>query len=83
MAAKHGVLGLVKTLALEGADQGIRAVAVCPGYVRTPLVETQIADQARARGMPAEHVLKQVILEPHAVKRLIEPEQVGGNRVVS
>jgi 3-hydroxybutyrate dehydrogenase len=77
VAAKHGVLGLVKTLALEGADQGITATAVCPGYVRTPLVEKQIADQARAHSMPAEEVLEQVILEPHAVKELIEPSEVA------
>jgi 3-hydroxybutyrate dehydrogenase len=66
VAAKHGVLGLVKTLALEGADDGILATAVCPGYVSTPLVEAQIAD----RGL-------QDVLEPHAVKRLIEPEEVA------
>jgi 3-hydroxybutyrate dehydrogenase len=77
VSAKHGVLGLVKTLALEGADQGITAVAVCPGYVRTPLVEKQLADQARARGIPEERVLEDVILEPHALKRLIEPEEVA------
>jgi 3-hydroxybutyrate dehydrogenase len=71
------VLGLMKTLALEGADQGITAVAVCPGYVRTPLVETQLADQARARGIPEERVLEDVILEPHALKRLIEPAEVA------
>ena len=75
VSAKHGVLGLVKTLALEGADQGISANAVCPGYVRTPLVEKQIGDQARAHGMPEDQVLEKVILEPHAVKRLIEPER--------
>src|SRR6185312_1459451 len=51
VSAKHGVMGLVKTIALEGAPTGIRASAVCPGYVRTPLVEEQIADQARAHGM--------------------------------
>ena len=78
VAAKHGVLGLVKTLALEGADQGILATAVCPGFVRTPLVESQLADQAKARGMPVERVLEDVILEPHAVKRLLEPEEVAG-----
>ena len=77
VAAKHGVLGLVKTLALEGADGGITATAVCPGYVRTPLVEAQIADQARAHGLPEERVLEDVILAPHAVKRLIEPEEVA------
>jgi 3-hydroxybutyrate dehydrogenase len=77
VSAKHGVLGLVKTLALEGAQDGIAAVAVCPGYVRTPLVERQIADQARAHGLPEDRVLEEVILAPHAVKRLIEPEEVA------
>jgi 3-hydroxybutyrate dehydrogenase len=78
VSAKHGVLGLVKTLALEGADQGIVVSAVCPAFVRTPLVEKQIADQARAHGVPEERVLEDVILQPHAVKRLIEPEEVAG-----
>jgi 3-hydroxybutyrate dehydrogenase len=77
VAAKHGVLGLVKTLALEGADDGVLASAVCPGFVRTPLVEKQIAEQARANGVPEERVLNDVILQPHAVKRLIEPEEVA------
>ena len=78
ISAKHGVLGLVKTLALEGAADGISATAVCPGYVRTPLVEGQIADQAKAHGMPEERVLEEVILAPHAVKRLVEPSEVAG-----
>jgi 3-hydroxybutyrate dehydrogenase len=77
VSAKHGLLGLVKTLALEGAEHGIAATAVCPAYVRTPLVEDQIADQARAHGMPEEQVLEDVILAPHAVKRLIEPAEVA------
>ena len=77
VAAKHGVLGLVKTLALEGAELGISATAVCPGYVRTPLVEKQIADQARVHGVPEDEVLEQVILAPHAVKQLIEPSEVA------
>jgi 3-hydroxybutyrate dehydrogenase len=77
VAAKHGVLGLVKTLALEGAPDGITATAVCPGYVRTPLVENQIADQARAHGISEDEALDQVILAPHAVKRLIEPAEVA------
>jgi 3-hydroxybutyrate dehydrogenase len=77
VSAKHGVLGLVKTLALEGGEAGITATAVCPGYVRTPLVEKQLADQAKARGIPEERVLEDVILEPHAVKRLIEPGEVA------
>ena len=78
VAAKHGALGLVKTLALEGAPLGITANAVCPGFVRTPLVEAQIADQATAHGLPEERVLDDVILAPHAIKRLIEPEEVAG-----
>jgi 3-hydroxybutyrate dehydrogenase len=77
VSAKHGLLGLVKTLALEGASQGIRATAVCPGYVRTPLVEMQISDQARAHGLAEERVLEDVILAPHAVKELIEPAEVA------
>jgi 3-hydroxybutyrate dehydrogenase len=77
VSAKHGVLGLVKTLALEGADQGVTATAVCPGYVRTPLVEKQIADQARVHGLSEDDVLEQVILAPHAVKQLIEPAEVA------
>src|SRR5205809_986904 len=78
VSAKHGVLGLVKTLALEGAEQGIVATAVCPGFVRTPLVEAQIADQAKAHGVPEDRVLEDVILAPHAVKRLVEPDEVAG-----
>jgi 3-hydroxybutyrate dehydrogenase len=77
VSAKHGVLGLVKTLALEGAEAGICATAVCPAYVRTPLVEAQVADQAAAHGLPPERVLAEVILERQAVKRLLEPEEVA------
>ena len=77
ISAKHGVLGLVKVLALEGAEVGIAASAVCPGYVRTPLVEAQIADQARAHGISEQDVLEEVILQPHAVKQLVEPTQVA------
>jgi 3-hydroxybutyrate dehydrogenase len=77
VAAKHGVLGLVKTLALEGAEHGITATAICPGFVRTPLVEGQIASQAKAHGLPEADVLEQVILAPHAIKRLIEPDEVA------
>jgi 3-hydroxybutyrate dehydrogenase len=77
VAAKHGVVGLVKTLALEGADDGILASAVCPGFVRTPLVEAQIADQAKAHDMEPERVLEEVMVAPHAVKRLLEPEEVA------
>jgi len=77
VSAKHGAMGLVKTLALEGAPDGILATAVCPGFVRTPLVEAQIADQAKAHNLPEEEVLEKVIVAPHAVKRLIEPEEVA------
>jgi 3-hydroxybutyrate dehydrogenase len=77
VAAKHGVLGLVKTLALEGAERGISVTAVCPAYVRTPLVERQIADQAAAHDLPAERVLADVLLERQAVKRLLEPAEVA------
>jgi 3-hydroxybutyrate dehydrogenase len=78
VSAKHGLLGLVRTLALEGADVGISATALCPAYVRTPLVETQIAAQARAHGVSQDRVLVEVILAPHARKQLIEPEEVAG-----
>jgi 3-hydroxybutyrate dehydrogenase len=77
VSAKHGVLGLVKTLALEGAADGILASAVCPGYVRTSLVERQVADQARAHGIPQERVLEDVLLAPQALKRLLEPSEVA------
>jgi 3-hydroxybutyrate dehydrogenase len=78
VSAKHGVLGLVRTLALEGAEAGISCTAVCPGYVRTPLVEGQIPDQAKAHGISEEQALEDVILAPHAIKRLIEPDEVAG-----
>jgi 3-hydroxybutyrate dehydrogenase len=78
VAAKHGLVGLVKVVALEGADRGITATAVCPAFVRTPLVEAQIAAQAEAHGLPEDRVLTEVILAPHAVKRLIEPDEVAG-----
>jgi 3-hydroxybutyrate dehydrogenase len=77
VSAKHGVLGLVKTLALEGAEHGISATAVCPCYVRTPLIEAQIAAQAEAHGLPRDRVLEDVILERQAVKRLLEPAEVA------
>jgi 3-hydroxybutyrate dehydrogenase len=77
VSAKHGVLGLVKTLALEGAEHGILATAVCPAYVRTPLVQSQVTAQAQAHGMAEERVLEDVILAPQAVKRLLEPAEVA------
>jgi 3-hydroxybutyrate dehydrogenase len=77
VSAKHGVIGLVRTLALEGGEAGISATAVCPGYVRTPLVENQIPDQAKSHGISEEEALEDVILAPHAIKRLIEPEEIA------
>ena len=77
VAAKHGALGLVKTLALEGAEHGICACAICPGYVRTPLVEKQVAAQAAAHGMSQDRVLQDVMLAAQPVKKLIEAEEVA------
>jgi 3-hydroxybutyrate dehydrogenase len=77
VAAKHGVLGLVRSLALEGAEHGIIASAVCPGFVNTQLVQNQVVDQAKARGISEDSVLEDVILAPHVVKRLIEPDEVA------
>jgi 3-hydroxybutyrate dehydrogenase len=77
VSAKHGLLGLSKVLALEGAGKGVTSNCVCPGYVRTPLVEKQLADQAALHGLDAEQVLSQVLLTRSAVKRLIEPEEVA------
>jgi 3-hydroxybutyrate dehydrogenase len=77
VSAKHGLLGLVKVLALEGAAKGVTASAICSAFVRTPLVQEQIAAQAKAHGLPEERVLEDVILEPQAVKRLLEPDEVA------
>lgn len=77
VAAKHGLLGLVKVLALEGAERGICATAICPSYVRTPIVESQLETQAQATGAAPERVLEDVLLAPQAVKRLLEPEEVA------
>ncbi|MFY9613956.1 MAG: 3-hydroxybutyrate dehydrogenase [Candidatus Dormiibacterota bacterium] len=79
IAAKHGVVGLTKTVALEAAEKGVDVTvnAICPSYVRTPLVEGQVADQAKAHGIPESEVLEKVLLTRNAVKRLIEPEEVA------
>ncbi|MCP3103919.1 3-hydroxybutyrate dehydrogenase [Myxococcus sp. K15C18031901] len=77
VSAKHGLMGLTKTVALEAADKGVTVNAVCPSYVRTPLVEKQIADQARVHGLSETDVVEKVMLAPAAVKRLLEPEEVA------
>ncbi|GGT24618.1 3-hydroxybutyrate dehydrogenase [Streptomyces kurssanovii] len=77
VAAKHGLEGLSKTAALEGAAHGVTSVCVNPGYVRTPLVEKQIADQAAAHDLPEDRVLTEVLLKDSAIKRLVEPEEVA------
>lgn len=77
ISAKHGLLGLTRTIAREGGPYNITTHAICPSYVRTPLVENQIADQARTRGISEEQVLDQVMLAPAAIKRLVEPGEVA------
>lgn len=77
VSAKHGLVGLTKTAALEAAEKGVTVNALCPSYVRTPLVEKQIADQARIHGVPEAEVVSRILLTQNAVKRLIEPEEVG------
>ena len=78
VSAKHGLEGLSKVIALEGAAKGVTSNTVCPGYVRTPLVEGQIADQAASHGIEESEVLDQVLLARTPVKRLVEPEEVAG-----
>jgi 3-hydroxybutyrate dehydrogenase len=77
VTAKHGMEGLSKVIALEGAEHGVTSNCVNPAYVRTPLVEGQIADQAKAHGLPEDEVVGKVMLARAAVKRLIEPEEVA------
>jgi 3-hydroxybutyrate dehydrogenase len=77
ISAKHGLEGFSKTVALEGGDKGVTSNCICPAYVRTPLVENQIADQARTHGISEEEVIEKIMLTEPAIKRLIEPEEVA------
>lgn len=81
VAAKHGVLGLTKSVALELADTNITCNAICPGYVRTPLVENQIDQQAAAHQLPREQVIRDVILAAQPKKSFIETDQLGAMAV--
>jgi 3-hydroxybutyrate dehydrogenase len=77
VTAKHALEGFSKVVALEGAAHGVTSTCVNPAYVRTALVEAQIADQARVHGIAPEEVVEDIMLEPAAIKRLIEPEEVA------
>jgi len=77
VAAKHGLEGLSKVMALEGGPRGVTSNCVCPAYVRTPLVEGQIAAQAEQHGIDPSQVLEQVMLSEPAIKRLVEPDEVA------
>jgi 3-hydroxybutyrate dehydrogenase len=77
VAAKHGVVGFTKVIALEGAEHGVTANAVCPGYVWTPLVEKQIEDQAKAHGIPREQVIRDVLLAQQPNKRFATVDELG------
>ena len=78
VAAKHGVLGITKTVALEVAEQGITVNAICPAYVWTPLVEKQIPDTAKARGITEDEVIRDVLLYAQPTKKFVTVEQLGG-----
>jgi|TARA_B100001750_G_C15482314_1_gene586154 3-hydroxybutyrate dehydrogenase len=76
-SAKHGLIGFTKTVALEVGEFGITANAICPGYTRTPLVQAQVADQAKNNDLSEDEVISKIMLEPAAIKRLIEPTEVA------
>ncbi|MCW2622314.1 MAG: 3-hydroxybutyrate dehydrogenase [Frankiales bacterium] len=77
VAAKHGLEGLSKVIAVEGGGRGVTSNTLCPGYVRTPMVENQIAAQAAANGIPEAEVIERIMLAAPAIKRLIEPSEVA------
>ncbi|MBI3708773.1 MAG: SDR family oxidoreductase [Proteobacteria bacterium] len=77
VAAKHGIVGFTKVIALEGAEAGVTCNAICPGYVWTPLVERQIEDQAKAHGVPREDVIRNILLAQQPNKRFATVEEIG------
>ena len=77
VSAKHGLEGFSKVVALEGGPKGVTSNCICPAYVRTPLVEAQISDQSRTRGIPEDEVIEKVMLTQPSIKRLIEPSEVA------
>ncbi len=81
VAAKHGIAGFTKTMALEGGAHGVTANAICPGYVWTPLVEKQIPDTAKSRGMTEEQVIKDVLLAAQPTKKFVTVEEVAAMAV--
>ena len=81
VAAKHGVVGLTKTVALEAAGQGITCNAICPGYVLTPLVEAQIPDQMKVHNMDRETVIREVMLQRQPSRQFATVEEIGGTAV--
>src|SRR3954451_22630334 len=81
VAAKHGLVGLTKTVALEAAGKGITCNAICPGWVRTPLVEKQIDDQARVNGLSREEVIPKIILERQPSKQFVKVEEIAATAV--
>jgi len=81
VTAKHGVIGMTKVVALETAETGVTCNSICPGFVRTPLVEGQIDDQAKANNMPRDRVIKEIILASQPTKKFIEVEEIAGAAV--
>lgn len=77
VTAKHGLIGMTKTIALEAANDGITCNAICPGYVNTPLVQNQIRDQAKVHNLSEAEVVEKVMLAPQAIKEFVEVEQLG------
>ena len=77
VATKHGVVGLTKTVALEVAERGITVNAICPGYVWTPLVAEQVADQAKVHNLSEEEVVRQVMLAPQPTRKFVQPEEIA------